>query len=94
MAKGGFNIHITVVFIYPQAGEQGLLGVDTPEEVGGLGGDFLMSCIVSEEMSYNGCSALGWPVHSDIVMPYISKYGSDEQKALLPSMVSILNKIQ
>ena len=47
-----------------------------------------MSCIVSEEMSYNGCSALGWPVHSDIVMPYMSKYGSDEQKEWLPSMVS------
>lgn len=74
--------------IWLKAGEQGLLGVDTPEELGGLGGDFLMACIVSEEMSYNGCSALGWPVHSDIVMPYLSKYGTPEQQALLPAMVS------
>merc|ERR1711990_648404 len=74
--------------IWLKAGEQGLLGVDTPDELGGLGGDFLMSCIVSEEISYNGTSALGWSLHSDIVMPYISKYGTDEQKALLPSMVA------
>merc|ERR1711990_1418169 len=46
--------------IWLKAGEQGLLGVDTPDELGGLGGDFLMSCIVSEEISYNGCSALGF----------------------------------
>jgi len=74
--------------IWLKAGEQGLLGVDTPDELGGLGGDFLMSCIVSEEISYNGCSALGFSLQSDIVMPYLSKYGTDEQKALIPALTA------
>jgi len=74
--------------IWLKAGEQGLLGVDTPDELGGLGGDFLMSCIVSEEISYNGTSALGFSLQSDIVMPYLSKYGTDEQKALIPALTA------
>ena len=74
--------------IWLKAGQQGLLGVDTPDELGGLGGDFLMSCIVSEEISYNGTSALGFSLQSDIVMPYLSKYGTDEQKALIPALTA------
>ena len=41
-----------LVFLYQiweRAGENGLLGVATPEEFGGIGADFLMSAIVMEE---------------------------------------------
>lgn len=31
------------------AGEQGFLGIEVPEELGGIGGTYLDSCIVSEE---------------------------------------------
>ena len=34
---------------WEKAGQMGLLGVATPEEHGGLGGDFLMTSIVMEE---------------------------------------------
>ena len=43
---------------------------------------------MNEETGYNNTSALGFSVHSDIVAPYIFKYGSAEQKDLLPSMAS------
>ena len=29
---------------------------------------------------YSNCSGPGFPLHSDIVLPYISHYGSPEQK--------------
>ncbi|GFN78844.1 long-chain specific acyl-coa dehydrogenase, mitochondrial [Plakobranchus ocellatus] len=72
---------------WEKAGEMGLLGVATPEEQGGLGGDFLMSSIVLDEQSYANCSGPGWALHSDIVMPYISHYGTPEQiQKFLPAM--------
>jgi len=74
--------------VWLEAGRQGLLLVDTPDDVGGIGGDFLSAMIVNEETGYNNTSALGFSVHSDIVAPYIFKYGSAEQKELLPSMAS------
>lgn len=71
-----------------KAGEMGLLGVDAPEEVGGIGGDFLSAMIVNEEQAYHNCSGLGFSVHSDICLPYIYKYGTAEQRELIPSFVS------
>ena len=41
------------------AGKQGLLLVDAPEELGGVGGDFLSAMIVNEETGYHNTSALG-----------------------------------
>ena len=38
---------------------------------------------------YVNCSGPGFSLHSDIVMPYISHYGTPEQKAkFLPDMVA------
>lgn len=74
--------------IWTEAGKQGLLLVDAPEELGGVGGDFLSAMIVNEETGYHNTSALGFSVHSDIVAPYIFKYGSAEQKELIPGMAS------
>lgn len=75
--------------IWERAGENGLLGVATPEEFGGIGGDFLMTSIVMEEQSYSNCSGPGWALHSDIVMPYITHYGSKEQiEKFIPAMTA------
>ncbi|XP_013409660.1 long-chain specific acyl-CoA dehydrogenase, mitochondrial [Lingula anatina] len=64
---------------WESAGTTGLLGVNTAEEHGGIGGDFLSAAIVWEEQSYVNCSGPGFSLHSDIVMPYITRYGTKAQ---------------
>lgn len=72
-----------------QAGEIGLLGVTTPEEYGGGNATAKEAAIVWEEQSYSLCTGPGFALHSDICMPYISKYGTEEQKKkFLPKLCS------
>ena len=66
--------------IWLRAGEQGFLCPSVPVEYGGVCADFRYNCIVTEEVSRSGCTGLGWALHSDISVPYIVRYGSDEQK--------------
>ncbi len=66
--------------IWLKAGEQGFLCPMVPEEYGGVGTDFLYNCIVNEEIGRSGCTGLGWTLHNDISVPYIVRYGSEEQK--------------
>ena len=66
--------------IWLKAGEQGFLCPMIPEEYGGLGTDFRYNCIVNEEIGRSGCTGLGWTLHNDITVPYIVRYGSEEQK--------------
>ena len=66
--------------IWLKAGEQGFLCPMVPEEYGGVGTDFLYNCIVNEEIGRSGCTGLGWTLHNDITVPYIVRYGSEEQK--------------
>ena len=40
----------------------------------------LTAAIVWEEQGYSGCSGPGFSLHSDIVIPYILHYGTEEQK--------------
>ncbi len=61
-------------------GEEGFLGAAVPVEYGGSGGDFIYDAIVMEEMAYLRAHALMMSLHSDIVLPYILSYGSEEQK--------------
>ena len=42
----------------------GLLGVNTSDEIGGIGGDFLSAMIVAEEQQYIANSSIGWSLHS------------------------------
>jgi acyl-CoA dehydrogenase len=63
-----------------RAGEAGLLGVNAPEAYGGAGADFLYSAIVMEELAYARAHGLMVSLHSDICMPYLVTYGSEEQK--------------
>lgn len=50
--------------IWTEAGEMGLLGVNTSDEIGGIGGDFLSAMIVAEEQQYIANSSIGWSLHS------------------------------
>ena len=76
--------------VWLKAGEAGLLCFDVDEEYGGAGiKDFRYNAIVAEEISKVGASGLGFPVHTDIIVPYISSLGTEEQKQRwLPGLVS------
>ncbi|MCA1962034.1 MAG: acyl-CoA dehydrogenase family protein [Desulfomonile sp.] len=75
--------------IWQKMGEQGFLCMQVPEEYGGLGADFLYSVILSEEMVRTNHCGLAAGLHSDIVVPYIQSYASDELKhKYLPGCVS------
>jgi alkylation response protein AidB-like acyl-CoA dehydrogenase len=75
--------------VWAKAGATGLLLPAVPEEYGGGGGTFLHSAIVMEEVSRIGATGIGFPLHSDIVAPYILHYGSEEQRrSWLPKMAS------
>ena len=72
-----------------KAGEAGLLCPWLPDEYGGPGGDFLHSVIVIEELARAHESGFALPLHSDVVVPYIASFGSEEQKKRwLPGCVS------
>ncbi|XP_078536702.1 long-chain specific acyl-CoA dehydrogenase, mitochondrial [Lissotriton helveticus] len=74
---------------WEKAGQQGLLGANIPEEQGGMGGDILSSAVVWEEQMYVNCTGPGFSLHSDIVMPYISRYGSKSQvERYIPQMAA------
>ena len=76
--------------VWTKAGAAGLLCFDVDEQYGGLGiQDFRYNAIVAEEISRVGGSGLGFPVHTDIIVPYISQLGTEEQKQRwLPGLVS------
>ena len=76
--------------VWTKAGATGLLCFDVDEEYGGAGvKDFRYNMILAEEISRVGASGLGFPVHTDIIVPYISQLGTAEQKARwLPGLVS------
>ncbi|MDF1603475.1 acyl-CoA dehydrogenase family protein [Nocardioides sp. YIM 152315] len=76
--------------VWLRAGEAGLLCFDVEEEYGGAGvRDFRYNTIVAEELARIGASGPGFPVHSDIIVPYISSLATPEQKQRwLPGLVS------
>ena len=81
--------HIVSRKVWQEFGEAGFLCTSISDEYGGIGGDFLYSVIVSEELSYTVHSGLAAGLHSDVVVPYIDSFGSKEQKAkYLPGCVS------
>ncbi|MFC3414832.1 acyl-CoA dehydrogenase family protein [Algoriphagus hitonicola] len=73
-------------------GENGFLGIQAPEDLGGMNiQDFRYNAILIEELGLSGCSgpAIGYPLHSDIVMPYILHYATDEaKKKYIPKMIT------
>ncbi len=74
--------------VWLAAGEAGLLGCSVPEEYGGAGGDFLHTVVVGEELARAEATGPAFHLHSEIVMPYIFHYGTEEQKRdWLPRMI-------
>lgn len=72
-------------------GRIGFFGLRVPEEHGGLGLGSLASVIFAEELgrSTYGGFTITVLVHTDLAMPYLTRFGSDEQKARwLPAMAS------
>lgn len=63
-----------------KAGREGLLLCAIPEQYGGGGGDFGHSIVVIEELMRVLATGPGFPLHSDIVAPYILAYGTEAQK--------------
>jgi acyl-CoA dehydrogenase len=81
--------HIVPKSAWKKMGAAGYLCTNVPETYGGHGLDFLYSVIVAEEVSKAGLSGLVTGLHSDIVVPYIVSFGSEEQKLkYLPGCVS------
>ncbi|HEX6151334.1 acyl-CoA dehydrogenase family protein [Nocardioides sp.] len=76
--------------VWLAAGETGLLCFDVPEEYGGAGvTDFRYNVVLSDEQTRCGASGPGFSVHSDIIVPYLTSLGTDEQKRRwLPGCVS------
>ena len=71
-------------------GELGLLGLEFPVEHGGGGGDFLSSVVLGEEMARcrSGGVAFSVLVHTDMSSPWLTRYGTEEQKhKYLPGIV-------
>ena len=68
--------------VFARLGECGFLGLDKPEEYGGQGGDFLSALILCEELYYGAnCGlAMGVGVQTDMAMPPILAFGTEEQK--------------
>jgi len=63
-----------------KAGQGGFLCPWLPTEYGGAGGDLLHSVIVIEELARVYDSGFAMSLHSDIIVPYIHEFGSEEQK--------------
>jgi acyl-CoA dehydrogenase len=74
--------------IWEKAGVQGLLCTDVPVEYGGGGvDDYRYNAVIGEELGRVNASAVGFGLHSDIVVPYLLKLATDEQKQRwLPGM--------
>ena len=63
-----------------KAGAGGFLCPSLPEELGGQGGDFLHSVVIMEELAAIHDSGFALSLHSDIVVPYLETFGTEEQK--------------
>ncbi len=74
-----------------EAGKQGFLGLEIPEEYGGVGaGDYRFNAVIAEELSrVNAALGSCWGIHADITAPYLVQLGTEEQKQRwLPGVAS------
>ena len=67
--------------VWIRAGEQGLLCFDVDEAYGGAGvSDFRYNMVLCEEMTRAGAHGPGFGIHTDIIVPYLTGLGTEEQK--------------
>ena len=72
-----------------KAGEQGLLGASVPEELGGLGKDFVTSTLVSEGLGAGYSFSVAMSAHAGIGTLPILYFGTEEQKKkYIPKLAS------
>lgn len=65
-----------------EAGKQGFLGLEIPEEHGGAGaGDYRFNAVLLEELNkVNAALGSCVGIHADITAPYLVQLGTEEQK--------------
>lgn len=67
---------------FTKAGEAGYLGFEFGPELGGLGiEDFRYNAVMAEEVVASGMAGDVFSMQNDIVVPYLMRLASDEQKA-------------
>jgi alkylation response protein AidB-like acyl-CoA dehydrogenase len=76
--------------VFKRLGEVGFLGLSYPEEYGGSGGDYLCQIVLAEEMTRcnSGGVAMAVAVQTDMAVPPVFKFGTEEQKQryLVPAL--------
>ena len=77
-------------WVFSRLGEEGFLGLAYPEEYGGGGGDYLCNIVLAEEMTRCGSGgvAMAVAVQTDMAVPPLFKFGTEEQKQryLVPAL--------
>ncbi len=72
-----------------KAGELGLLGVNVPEEYGGMGMNFNTGMLIADNISIGGSFSTAYGAHTGIGTLPIVYYGTEEQKQkYLPKLAS------
>src|SRR5450755_4641207 len=68
--------------VFERMGGLGFLGLDKPELYGGQGGDYYTSLVLAEEMAHAHCGglAMGVAVQTDMALPPILAFGTEDQK--------------
>jgi acyl-CoA dehydrogenase len=75
--------------VWNKAGDNGFLCMSMPSDHGGADADMLYSIAQMECLSAAGYSGIGFSLHTEIVAPYILRYGTEVQKAYyLPKLAS------
>lgn len=75
--------------VWTKAGEAGILCPSVPEEYGGAGGDWGHEYVFHTAGAEIGAAGWGVGLHNSIIAPYVTHYGSEEQKkSILPRMIS------
>lgn len=66
--------------VWHKAGQNGFLCPSLEEKYGGPGADFLCSTVIMEELAYAYESGFAMGLHSDIIVPYLHSFATEEQK--------------
>jgi alkylation response protein AidB-like acyl-CoA dehydrogenase len=69
-------------WVFRRMGALGFLGLDKPEEYGGQGGDYYAALVLAEEIVHSRSGGLGLAisVQTDMALPPILAFGTEEQK--------------
>lgn len=69
-------------WVFPRLGELGYLGLNVPEAYGGQAADYWATVVFAEEIMRCGGGSLPMAIaaHTDMALPPILKFGTEEQK--------------